>query len=531
MLRDLSCEDVDFLFHPLHPLSRFDDGTLDESKLAAKPIDLRIHTIEPRIHAVEPRIHTIEPRVDRVESILHLLTKIACFFEHLCDELGEPIDVHRVTLTRHSGMSEPRRFHPMPLALRVARGTPGSMTTNREFYERAHQHFLRNYRQPPFIMARGQGLRVWDVEGNEFLDFSGGIAVLSVGHSHPVLVKAIAEQASRLIHTSNLFFSDRTIELAAEITHRTGFDRVYFANSGTEANEALLKLARRFHYERGDKQRTELVATHNSFHGRTMGAVTLTGQPKYHEGFGPMLPDVLHIPYGDLEALRNVVGKRTAAVFLEPIQAEGGLIVGTDEYLRGARAMCDEAGALLMFDEVQTGYGRTGRFLAREWSGVMPDACSLAKGIAGGFPLAAMVLTEKLAQGLPVGAHGSTFGGNPIAAAAGLAVLRIFDEENLVANCETMGRYLGAQLALLVSDRALPAAIEVRGKGLLQGVRIDPTYDALGTLAVLRDNQRMLASIAGGDVLRLAPPLNVTRPDIDDAIVRLRTALGQAPKK
>lgn len=405
------------------------------------------------------------------------------------------------------------------------------MVTNRELFDRAHQHFLKNYRQPPFILSRGQGSRVWDVEGTEYLDFSGGIAVLSVGHSHPMLVQAIAEQAACLIHTSNLFFSDRAIELAAEITRRTGFDRVYFANSGTEANEAMLKLARRFHYERGDKQRTELIATHNSFHGRTMGAVTLTGQPKYHEGFGPMLPDVLHIPYGDLDALRGVVGRRTAAVFLEPIQAEGGLIMGTDEYLRGARAICDEAGALLMFDEVQTGYGRTGRFLAREWSGVMPDACSLAKGIAGGFPLAAMVLTEKLASGLPVGAHGSTFGGNPLAAAAGLAVLRIFDEENLVENCETMGRYLGEQLSSIVNDDSLPAAVEHRGKGLLQGVRIDPTFDALGTLAVLRDGQRMLASIAGGDVLRLAPRLNVSRAEIDDAIGRLRVALGQAPKK
>lgn len=405
------------------------------------------------------------------------------------------------------------------------------MATNRELFDRAHQHFLKNYRQPPFILSRGQGSRVWDVEGTEYLDFSGGIAVLSVGHSHPRLVQAIAEQAACLIHTSNLFFSDRAIELAAEITRRTGFGRVYFANSGTEANEAMLKLARRFHYERGDKQRTELIATHNSFHGRTMGAVTLTGQPKYHEGFGPMLPDVLHIPYGDLEALRGVVGRRTAAVFLEPIQAEGGLIMGTDEYLRGARAICDEAGALLMFDEVQTGYGRTGRFLAREWSGVMPDACSLAKGIAGGFPLAAMVLTEKLAAGLPVGAHGSTFGGNPLAAAAGLAVLRIFDEERLVENSETMGRYLGEQLRSIVNDESLPAAAEHRGKGLLQGVRIDPAFDALGTLAVLRDGQRMLASIAGGDVLRLAPPLNVSRTEIDDGIARLRAALGQAPKK
>jgi acetylornithine/succinyldiaminopimelate/putrescine aminotransferase len=259
-----------------------------------------------------------------------------------------------------------------------------------------------------------------------------------------------------------------------------------------------------------------------------MGALTLTGQPKYHMGFGPMLPDVVHIPYGDLEAMEKTVSRRTAAVFLEPIQAEGGLIVGTDEYLRGAREICDRAGALLFFDEVQTGYGRTGRFLAREHSGVMPDACSLAKGIAGGFPLGVMAITEKLANGLPVGSHGSTFGGNPLACAAALAVLRIFDEEGLVANADVMGRYLGEQLAAIVADASLPAAIEHRGKGLLQGVRIAPEFDPLGTLAKLREH-RVLASIAGGDVLRFAPPLTVTRAEIDRAVEGLRRALADAP--
>jgi acetylornithine/N-succinyldiaminopimelate aminotransferase len=405
------------------------------------------------------------------------------------------------------------------------------MATNRELYEAAQKAFVPNYRQAPFILARGQGCRVWDVEGSEFLDFSGGIAVLSVGHAHPTLAKAIAEQAATLIHTSNLFFSDRAIELATELTKRTGFDRVYFANSGTEANEALIKLARRWHWQRGDEQRTELVATHHSFHGRTMGAVALTGQPKYHQGFGAMLPGISHVDYGDLDALRAAVGPRTAAVFLEPIQAEGGIIVASDEYLRGARAICDEAGALLIFDEVQTGYGRTGRFLAREHSGVMPDACSLAKGIGGGFPLAAIAITEKLAPALTVGTHGSTFGGNPLAAAAGLAVLRIFDEEGLVANAEIMGRYLGEKLAALVADPSLPAAAEHRGKGLLQGVRVDGAYDPMGTLVGLREQHQVLASLAGGDVIRLAPPLNVTAAEVDLAVGALAQALRDAPLK
>jgi acetylornithine/succinyldiaminopimelate/putrescine aminotransferase len=268
------------------------------------------------------------------------------------------------------------------------------------------------------VMTRGQGRRIWDADGREYLDFSGGIAVLSVGHCHPVLAKAIADQAATLMHTSNLFYTEKELLFAAELVKRTGFSRVYFGNSGTEANEALIKLGRRWHYEQGDKERTELVSTIHSFHGRTMGAVTLTGQPKYHAGMGPMLPGVHHIAYGDLSAMEAIVTDKTAAVFLEPIQAEGGIIVGSDAYLRGVREICDRKGALLFFDEVQTGFGRTGKFLGREWSGVMPDACSLAKGIGGGFPLSAMVCTEKLAHGLPVGSHGTTFGGNPLACAA-----------------------------------------------------------------------------------------------------------------
>ncbi|MCZ7686212.1 MAG: aminotransferase class III-fold pyridoxal phosphate-dependent enzyme [Sandaracinaceae bacterium] len=260
------------------------------------------------------------------------------------------------------------------------------MPTNAELIEKARRALLPNYQPPPFVLAEGRGCRVRDVEGHEYLDFSGGIAVLSVGHAHPTLAAAIAEQAGRLLHTSNLFYNDKSIELAARLTERTVFDRVYLGNSGAEANEALLKLARRWHYEHGRPERVELVAAHQSFHGRTMGALSLTGQPKYHTGMGPLVPGITHVPYNDLEALRAAVGERTAAVLLEPIQGEGGLVVGEDDYLRGARALCDERGALLFFDEVQTGYGRTGRFLGREHSGVVPDGCSLAKGWAAASP-------------------------------------------------------------------------------------------------------------------------------------------------
>lgn len=385
-----------------------------------------------------------------------------------------------------------------------------------------------NYRQPPIVMVRGKGTQIWDADGREYLDFSGGIAVLSVGHCHPVLSKAIADQAATLMHTSNLFFTDKELLLAGELVRRTGFSRVYFANSGTEANEALIKLGRRYHYEQGDAARTELVSTIHSFHGRSMGAVTLTGQPKYHAGMGPMVPGVSHIAYGDLEAMEHAVTDKTAAVFLEPIQAEGGIIVGSDAYLKGVREICDRKGALLFFDEVQTGYGRTGKFLGREWSGVMPDACSLAKGIGGGFPLGAMVCTEKLSGGLPVGSHGSTFGGNPLACAAALAVLKIFDEEGLIANANEMGTYVGEQLAAMAKDDALPAAAEHRGRGLLQGLRVATGFDPMGVLLKMRE-AGLLASTAGGDVIRLAPPLNVSKADCDRALSTLRTAFAEAP--
>jgi predicted acetylornithine/succinylornithine family transaminase len=399
------------------------------------------------------------------------------------------------------------------------------MPTQAELLEMARRALLPNYQPPPFVLARGAGCRVWDAAGAEYLDFTGGIAVDSVGHAHPKLAAAIAEQAGRLLHTSNLFYNDKGIELAAEVTARTGFERLYLGNSGAEANEALLKLARRWHYEHGRPERIELVAAHYSFHGRTMGALSLTGQPKYHVGMGPLVPGIHHVPYNDLDALRAAVNERTAAVLLEPVQGEGGLVVGHDEYLRGARALCDERGALLFFDEVQTGYGRTGRFLGREWSGVMPDACALAKGMGGGFPIGAIAVRERVADGLPPGSHATTFGGNPLAAAAALAVLRIFDEEGLVANAEAMGARMSAALETIVQDGTLPAAVEVRGRGLLCGIRLADGVEPRVVLTRLRDEHKMLATQAGASVIRLAPALNVTAAEIDDAAGRLAASL------
>jgi acetylornithine/succinyldiaminopimelate/putrescine aminotransferase len=330
------------------------------------------------------------------------------------------------------------------------------------------------------------------------------------------------------MHTSNLFYNDRSIQLAAELAKRTVFSRFFFCNSGAEANEAMLKLARRHHFDRGDKQRVEIVAAQSSFHGRTMGALSMTGQPKYHEGMGPLVPGIKHVKYGDAAALAAAIDERTAGVILEPVQGEGGVVVGSQEYLELARKLCDERGALLLFDEVQTCYGRTGRFLGREHSGVVPDACALAKGMAGGFPIGAMAVREQFVNSLPPGSHASTFGGNPLASAAALSVLSIFDAEQLVANADQTGAYLGSRLAELAAE--LPdAVVEARGIGLLRGLKLAPAVNPAATLAAVREGGALL-SIAGADVLRFTPPLCVTRAEVDEGVEIVRTVLRQPPR-
>jgi acetylornithine/N-succinyldiaminopimelate aminotransferase len=390
--------------------------------------------------------------------------------------------------------------------------------------ETAKRVQLQNYRPAPVVLSEGKGARVRDVDGNEYVDLAGGLAVTSVGHGHPKLAQAIGEQAGRLMHVSNLFFNDRGIELAARLTARTGFERAFFCNSGTEANEALFKLARYFHFRAGDGKRTGVVSTIHSFHGRTMGSLTLTGQPKYHEGMGPLVGGVVHVAYGDLEAMRAVVDETTAAIIVEPIQAEGGIHVPPPGYLSGLRELCDRHGALLLLDEVQTGVGRTGTYLGAEQWGVRADACSLAKGIAGGFPLGAMLVREKFADALPPGTHASTFGGNPLAAAAALAVLDIFEEERVLENVNARGSELASALVGIV--REFPrVAVEARGMGLLQGVLLAKGIDPAQTLARVREHGT-LATLAGGNVLRICPALTITKAELSDGLTRVRAAFA-----
>ena len=402
------------------------------------------------------------------------------------------------------------------------------MPSTAELLETAEKHLLRTYRQPPLVLARGQGCRLWDTDGKEYLDLYAGIAVSALGHNHPRLVAAIAEQAGRLIHTANYFYNDKSIELAGEIARRTGLERVFLCNSGTEAIEGALKLTRRWHFGRNDKDRVDVVATTNAFHGRSMGAVSLTGQPKYWEGFGAPISGVSHVAYGDLDAMRRRVNDRTAAVFVEPVQGEGGVLPAPPGYLAGLRALCDEAGALLVFDEIQTGVGRTGTFLACHRDKVVPDVVALAKGLGGGIPIGAFVAREMYADALPPGTHGSTFGGGPLAAAAGLAVMRTFDDDNILENVRARGEHLLARLHDLARKHP-SVATGARGQGLLCGLVLDPSVDTRGVLTALRD-KGVLVSQAGDRVVRFAPPLIITNHEIDQGLTVLDTVLANPPR-
>ncbi len=395
----------------------------------------------------------------------------------------------------------------------------------------ADRTFIKNYRQQPIVLARGRGALVWDVAGREYLDMTAGIAVCGLGHSHPTFVARVGEQLGKLVHVSNLYWNEPEILAAQALVERSFADRVYFCNSGGEANEAALKLARRYQaVVAGKPERTTIVSTVGSFHGRTFATVAVTGQPKYREGFGPLVEPVAFVPYGDLAAARALLEPRTACcIIVEPIQAEGGIIVAPPGYLAGLRALCDETETILIFDEVQTGMGRTGRWFGHEHDGVTPDVMSLAKGLGGGIPIGAIAVTEKAAAGLavhPGGAvpHASTFGGNPLATSAALAVIDILENEGLVERAHSAGEYLGGRLADLCVRRP-DLALEARGRGLLRGVAIKGTP---ATVVAKAREAGVLFSIAGANVIRFAPPYVVDRAQLDRAVEALEQALVAA---
>ncbi len=395
----------------------------------------------------------------------------------------------------------------------------------------ADQVFIKNYRQAPIVLARGAGSEVWDVAGRRYLDMTAGIAVCGLGHAHPAFTARVTEQLGRLVHVSNLFFNDQGILAAEQLVRRSFADRVFFCNSGAEANEGALKLARRYQaVVAGAPERTTIVSTHGSFHGRSFATVSITGQPKYREGFGPLVGPVEFVTYGDLDGAAAVLERRTACcIIVEPIQAEGGLIVPPAGYLAGLRALCDATGTLLIFDEVQTGVGRTGTWFGHQHEGVTPDVMTLAKGLGGGVPIGAVCATERAAAGLAAVAggavpHASTFGGNPLACGAANAVLDIIEAEGLLARVTELGAHLGARLEALVT-RHPGVARQARGRGLLRGLQVGGEVAKLN--AAMRD-RGVLLSLAGADVLRFAPPYVVTRAQLDEAVDALDAVLAGA---
>jgi acetylornithine/N-succinyldiaminopimelate aminotransferase len=384
-------------------------------------------------------------------------------------------------------------------------------------------HLYPNYRQPPIVLTRGEGSRVWDAAGKQYFDLFAGIAVSTLGHGHPLLSAAIAEQAKRLIHVSNYFYNQPNVELASKLCRLTGMQRVFFCNSGTEAIEASLKLARRHFFAKGEHERLRIIAFDNSFHGRTLGALAATGQPKYRDGFGP-LPGVTHVPYGDVARVRQEMGPDVAGILVEAVQGEGGVLPAPPGFLSALREIVDEAGALLLADEVQTGIGRTGRFLGFEHDGIKADVVALAKGLGGGVPIGAMLCQQSLAEALPPGSHGSTFGGNPLASAAALAVLQVLEQEQLLEKVRERGAWLERRLGELALRHARLVAT-TRGRGLLQALVLKEDVDARALLGRLQD-AGVLLTIAGGQALRISPPLTITDDELSAALDVLDRVLG-----
>ena len=379
---------------------------------------------------------------------------------------------------------------------------------------------LPTYARAPLAFERGEGAWLVTERGERYLDFGAGIAVNALGHAHPHLVEALTTQAQKLWHTSNLFQIPEGERFGRRLVDATFADVAFFANSGAEANEAAIKMARKYHAAGGHPERYRIVTFEGAFHGRTLATIAAGGQQKYIDGFGPKVEGFDQVPVGDFAALEAVIGPETAALMIEPIQGEGGLRLIPGETLRRLRALCDEHGLLLIMDEVQTGVGRTGKFFAHEWSGVTPDIMSAAKGIGGGFPLGVCLATAEAARGMVAGTHGTTFGGNPLAMAVGNAVLDVVLGEGFLAHVERMGLLLTQKLAGLI-DRHPHVFVELRGQGLMRGLKLNLPNTEFAAAARAR---HLLVIPAGDNVVRLLPPLIVGEAEVDEAVARLDAA-------
>jgi len=387
-------------------------------------------------------------------------------------------------------------------------------------------HIMGVYQRAPLAFERGEGSRLYTADGEAYLDCLAGIAVNALGHSNPVLVDALKAQADKLWHVSNIFTIPGQEALARRLTDASFADVVFFTNSGTEAIECAIKTARKFHWANGQPERIDIIGFEGSFHGRTIAAVNASGNASYMEGFGPPLPGYKHLPFGDFEAIRAAVGPTTAAILLEPVQGEGGARAWPDAMLRDIRRLCDETGVLLIYDEIQCGLGRTGKLFAYQWSEAAPDIMALAKALGGGFPVGACLATARAASGMTPGSHGSTYGGNPLAMAVGLAALGELNTPALLAHVNAVAGYLGQQLAGL-KDRYPDVVVDIRGRGLLIGVKLaTPNRDFMQHA---RDEHLLLAG-GGDNCVRLLPPLVLTHEDAREVVEMLERACERARK-
>jgi len=387
---------------------------------------------------------------------------------------------------------------------------------SRNMMNKADKVIAKTYKRFPIVITKGKGCSLWDTEGKKYMDFVSGIAVCNLGHAHPKVSEALSKQADVLLHVSNLYYTEPQIELAYRLTENSFADRVFFCNSGAEANEAAIKLARKYFKDKGESERYRIVTMEKSFHGRTMATLSATGQEKIRKGFEPLLEGFDYIPFNDIDALRKSIGPSTCAVLLEPIQGEGGVRCPDPDYLKDVRRLCDETGILLIFDEIQTGMGRTGKFFAYEHFGIEPDIMTLAKALANGLPIGAMLASEEVAEAFGPGAHASTFGGTPIITAASVQVVKVLLEENLIHHCAKMGAYFKERLLGLKDKHE--SIVDVRGMGLLLGMKLKIEGDTIVNSCM---EKGFLINCIQGNILRFIPPLIVEKEEIDALVACL----------
>jgi len=394
--------------------------------------------------------------------------------------------------------------------------------TNAEIKEMATKYIINTYGERQIALVKGEGAYVWDADGKKYLDFVAGIATINIGHCHPNLAKAVIDQVQKLIHVSNLYYIEPQAKLAKRIVELSFADKCFFCNSGAEANEAAIKLARKYTKEKVDANKYEIITMYKSFHGRTMTTITATGQEKYHKGFEPMSPGFKYVDFNDLKALEEAITDITCAIMVEPIQVEGGINIPDDNYLPGVRKLCDKYNLLLIYDEVQTAMGRTGKMFGYETFGVEPDIMTMAKALGGGVPIGCMATKDHIAESLTPGSHASTFGGNPLVCSASLATINTIVDDKLAENAQKMGDYLKKKLTAL--KEKFPIIKDVRGRGLIIGVELEIEGKNIVNKAM---NYGLILNCIGTSVLRFVPPLIINESHVDEAISILEKVLSE----